>query len=462
MDSIGNFGDGSGYLYEQNAAGYIESWPNNTANAMKVWDRAYKSAAQRKEYFMREGTFLSPDQFYDPVYGSRFYINTTGVIGSITSAVEITNDLVPNNGNYTKTVTLAADVLTTERFTPMMIVSLNPQSGASDSVKTITEGETFGGGNIGFVTSDIIIVTAANPDHVFTFVDQSQAGGDNLFLRGGINYAMTGYGASIAFRKRSGTTSGWEELWRSGSDQLQVIAKTLVAGGGTWNLITDATDFATQSRVLVKLTGGEAITDPWIVTADDRFGQEFEILPFSSSTLNGGSVTVMGIEINEFLLNTASWMVKSYFDPTTEAYISKLVFTEIDQAAFDMEGDIATINATNCSSSTVSVKKSISAAVESFGLVEYVGNITMAVTLAYGAGAKTIFSSMLRTWKPRQTKRWLCEVTNGGNEGNKIAVVEVLYTGVIQVYAVTGFNLVVGDVIDLSCISYVAYETPAP
>jgi hypothetical protein len=111
-------------------------------------------------------------------------------------------------------------------------------------------------------------------------------------------------------------------------------------------------------------------------------------MPYSSSDLNGGSLTVMGIAINEFLLNTGAWIVKSYFDPVTEAYISKLVVTEFDQEAFDFDADIAIRNGTNCSASTVTVKKSISAAAESFGLVEYMGNFTMAVTLAHGAAAK--------------------------------------------------------------------------
>jgi hypothetical protein len=257
MDSIGNFGNGSGYLYEQNAAGYIETFVNNPASAKKLWDRAYQSAPQRKEYYVLNDAYLAPDQFYDPIYGSRFYINTTGVIGSISGAVEITNDLVPNNGNYTKSVTLASDVLTTPRHTPFMFCIVSPQSGSSDTIKTITEGRTSGSLTIGFVTSDIMIVAAANPTHKFTFLDASDAAGDNLYLHGGINFTMTGQGCSIAFRKLA--AGGWEEIWRTGNDQLQVLEKTLTAGGGSLNLITDATTFATQSRVFIKINRWHSI-----------------------------------------------------------------------------------------------------------------------------------------------------------------------------------------------------------
>lgn len=459
MDSIGNFGDGSGFIYEQNAAGYIESFVNNPANAKKIWDRAYQSAPQRKEYYVRNDAFLAPDQFYDPIYGSRFYINTTGVIGSISGAVEITNDLVPNNGNYTKSVTLASDVLTTPRHTPFMFCIVSPQSGSSDTIKTITEGRTSGSLTIGFVTSDIMVIAAANPAHKFTFLDASDAAGDNLYLHGAINFTMTGQGSSIAFRKLA--AGGWEEIWRTGNDQLQVLEKTLTAGGGSLNLITDATTFATQSRVLLKLIGGVALTGDWVITADDRPGQEFEIMPYSGSDLNGGSLTVMGIAITEFLLKTGGWMVKAYCDPDG-GYIAKLVLTEFDEEQFDFDASIATRNGTNCSASTVTVKKGISGAANSFGLVEYSGNFTMAVTLAHGAAPKTIFTSMLRTWKPIATKRFICEVTTASNEGTKLALVEVVYTGTIQVHAITGFDLAVGDIIDISNIMYVAYETPAP
>jgi hypothetical protein len=41
-------------------------------------------------------------------------------------------------------------------------------------------------------------------------------------------------------------------------------------------------------------------------------------------------------------------------------------------------------------------------------------------------------------------------------------LVEVNYAGAISVHAISGFDLAIGDIVDISNIMYVAYEIPAP
>ena len=462
-NTIGNFGDGDGFIYQLYPTGAIDSFVNSAANALKVLARAYQSKENHKGYYISTGLYTQ--QFYDTVLGSRFYIDTTGAVGVIGGAAkDITNDIIPVGNNYGVNATIASDVATTERYTPFQFVKLSCQSGATDNIKTFTNTTSQG-----FVLNDIVVFTPQTATDQITFVNSGATvpvTGDNLYMKGGLNFTLTGRGSTIAFRKvtiSSGpTVEGWEEIWRSGDAYLQVINKSLTAGGGTYNMVSDATNPILSDRIILILTPAAILTGSWTITADAKPGQEIEVVMASTCRYNAGiSLTILGISVNEYLAETTGFVIKSYYDMVTAAYVSRIVISQTAEVSGNYAGVVGTTNATNCSANSVTGRKSTSGTNDSFGVIELSGTLTMAVTVAFAASAKTLVTAASEMWKPRTNKKFICTVKTGSDEATKMCMVEFTYGGIIQVYAISGFNLAIGDIIDVSNIRFTAYETGA-
>lgn len=230
---IGDLGNASGFIYitDTNGTSVLSSIVNSQDNVRRM---------------IEDATFSNPVAVagaYSAIFGHRYFLNSDAgaVQGVLTSSLEITSYVV-NKGLQgvfpSDSYTIVSGVLTPSRKSSIILVSIEGEGGASDTLDTIT--------NTGYLNGDIIVFKGATTSHVITFSNNT----GNIKLANSVNFLTGDKTHSIVLQYSTSDTT-WYEVTRSPNPAISVanlraalIAEpvqgvnktTLTNGGGTINL----------------------------------------------------------------------------------------------------------------------------------------------------------------------------------------------------------------------------------
>lgn len=333
QSTIAQIGNGTGLIYETLANGTtIRNYWNNTAETRRMLlIKALESHPIYAQNTAETGAYT--ENFYDPD-AFRYYLDSnSGAVGQTLSSekIEITNYLIIPTKNPVLTKTLSNDILTVERYGPVTMVKVLPQSGIADNVLTLKGPNHTGSLEVDFQEGDIVIIR--NHVSANTLTIKHQASGDgHLQLSGAVDYALKGTSATplIAFAKSDETLKGWIEIFRSG---LTLQTKKIAVSGSaqTFNPSTDATSKITtdDGEILLDPNGATQNGALVVSTSDVLPGQRYTVRSVSNWAGYGasGSVNIFGMNLPESLAISGKWKAEIFYDAENSVWRSSLVGT---------------------------------------------------------------------------------------------------------------------------------------
>lgn len=442
--TLGDLGNGSGYIYEQRASGAIETLPNTKEAEGSLKLRGVRSRKTAVPDFIANGYDTN---FYTT---SRFYLNAepTAPVNSIVGAVEITDDIIVPTFSVLDTKTIASDVLTIERQSNFTVIALNPESGNADVLNEITYTDRP------FIPGDFLILFANGVGDSISVNDDDVAAG-NIKLAYDRNSLLVGKNSLLLVK--DGT--GWREVCRTIDSTNSYAQKTIVAGGGTWNVLDSAGGnayLATRDGVAVAhipstvtLTSDQTIQAEGTITTRSE-GQHVTVIPDGSIILNGRSLTVFGIDIPRYLALAGAWKVDAWYNGTDYTAVLTQTLTAEAWSDFTGLGTITTNNSGVLGDILYLRKVDV---MDGNGVIHLAGTVTLKVDYSVGGVPLDMVSNISSTVLPEENQKMICDV----NDGEKICMVLVDKAGArIWVYEITGHTLLTGDVVDLSGFKYAA------
>ncbi|OHC00342.1 MAG: hypothetical protein A2Z57_04425 [Planctomycetes bacterium RIFCSPHIGHO2_12_39_6] len=149
---------------------------------------------------------------YDTLFGHRYFIDETGVEGTITGT-EITNFLIKRgeeSSAIVQSVTIVGGTITVARQSKNMIVYVDTEAAAAtDNLDTINITD--------FQDGDTITFRGQNAGRVVTFRDRSISATGNIFTASALSFATGDETKQITTTLvvKGGTITGWREVTRN-------------------------------------------------------------------------------------------------------------------------------------------------------------------------------------------------------------------------------------------------------
>lgn len=461
--NFGNLGDGNGYIYKVYPSTDIETFENNQETLKRLKVDAIQQRAMALPKFQNGGYSSAPYGTGTNDLGCRYYLNAevAAPFGSTVGAVEVSRDIIPWFNTAFTGVQIVTDELPIERLADITLVALTPEAGNTDTIDDIIAPAGVTIPRV-FLPGDILILSPLNGSgDSFTIRDESVSGG-TIRLSNQTPCYLFGYNSLILIKD----STGWREVTRSNDTSLDVATEQVVAAGGTWTLF-DTTLAAgkflrTRNGVaIIDASGSPTLVANYTVQAESPIterskAQSITVIQKGAIILNGNQMSVMGVGIPEELALSGKYIVHAIYDPNIADYRAWLELVDESFNYTDFSS-VATVNAVNVTSDTVHALRVFDNNLDYHGTLNFGGTITLATAKAHAAGALSLFTNIVNRWRPdTYDQRFICEVTTAGNVGTKICVIEVTAAGVMNAYAIAGFNLAIGDIINVTPVKYVA------
>mgnify|MGYP000036977118 FL=1 len=138
LTKIGDLGNGVGLIYEVTpASAILNTYPNDRAHWSMLRLRCLPNAIIYAQNTGETGTYT--EAFNDPD-GNRYFVDSnSGATKVLVSAdaIEITSYIMPITKNPVQAATINSDTLTLQRYGPVTVVDVAPQSGTADDLRYI-------------------------------------------------------------------------------------------------------------------------------------------------------------------------------------------------------------------------------------------------------------------------------------------------------------------------------------
>lgn len=446
--TLADLGGGTGYIYEVRDSGAIDTFANTQDNLGSLKLRGAASRKMAVPDFMANGYNTN---FYSL---SRFYFNGEGSApkGSITGAVEITDDVIAPTFTAVSIASIAAGVLTLSRKSTITTVKIVPETGNSDVLNIIQPVTPTDETTRPFLTADILILFADDIGDIIDVNDDSVASG-NIKLENNRNALLTEKSCLILLK--DGT--GWREVCRTIDNTSSYAVQTVVAGGGTWNILDNTIGAAylptRQGLAFAYCPSPVTLTSDLTIQAEASIttrsqGQTITVIAGGSIILNGRVLTVFGIVIPRYLALAGAWKVDAWFDGA--AYKATLTQTLTTEAwsTFTGLGTVTTNNSGVIGDILYLRKVDV---MTGNGVIHLAGTVVLKVDYSVGGVPLSMVVNIDSSVLPEKDQEIICSVNNG----EKICMVNFKNVGaLINVTEITGFTLVTGDVVDLTPIKY--------
>ena len=436
----GDLGNGNGYIYEAKASGVIETFTNSPDHIASLKLRGIKARKLAMPDFIANGYTLG---FNDPA-GSQFYFNAEVAApkNSIAGALEITQDIIQPDFNVLDVKTIVTDILDIERVSNIMTIAMNPESGNSDTLNEITFTDRS------FVTGDILILYANGPTDAITVNDNGVSAG-NIKLAYGRNCLLIG--DNTLMLQKDGT--GWREVCRTIDSHTSYAQKTIVAGGGTWNVLdpsNPAAEYVSTRDGMVLVSGSVTLVANYTVQAEAVIttrsqGQRLTIIGSGAVVLNGNKYTVMGIELPANLAKTGAWMVEAVFNGS--AYVARLIKTKYDPAYVNLSSVAGLVTGANVNANNVQFIELIDSTLTG-NLIKMRGSVTIDPAAASGVNPTVLFTTLPDYLTPLTANvRGMVAVFNGIATWAS-AQIEITTAGAINLYVTSALDPIpVGSIV---------------
>lgn len=329
LSKISELGNGTGLVYEVAPGGSIRNyWPNSASVRSLLKNVAVRSSINYVQNTLETAAYT--ENFHDPD-GFRYYLDSnSGAVGTSMSGdtIEITKYVMPAQKHPVQEVSIASGVLSVNRFGPITVVYMQPESGNADDLDYIRGANVTSREN-DFQEGDIVIVKVKDTNDIIT-CKHATSGIGHLRMSGKMHYAVKGTTLTpfVAFIKREETSDrGWEEIFRTGTF-LQTKTLTVSGGAQSYNPSTDPSlKVDNQDGVIMLNAAGVTQTGALSVSTSDALpGQKYKIIPNGNWTAYGvgGSVTLFGITIPESLAKNGNWQVEAFYDQDNATWVAKL------------------------------------------------------------------------------------------------------------------------------------------
>lgn len=467
MADIQNLFNGTGKIYQVKPGGAINTYPNTPASSTLLLEAC-------RSRIIYEAQAVDTFQFYDPVYGSRFYFNDSGAapVGSIVGADEVTDYFIVDTRNDLQQGDIVDDNYDVTRRSRITVIPLVPETGTSDDLISL-------GGDLLVGDMVVLLPKGGGTEYTITIYDQDADGvvGGNFRLSSGDTIVMTGTNDVCLFIKNS---DGIKEIARPDQQTLDVARKNLTSGGGNYypvDVSTTASERIDSKRGLVILEGGATLAAPWNVFGEmvDSARSEGTTLEFIldsaliTDKVSGHTLNIFGIEIPDIYclnynfvvrawFNGVDWDARMYVDQLKEGWRSLVapVGSGEDDPVFSINNSILSDSSTAEAIRTITHNENVEARVQYKGYLIYAGSTTSTPGVLATAG---MFG--LQGWMPDASQTITGAFCPFYDSTDIAAVKGVCYVGVIssgalQITVINGFTLTTGDYIDVSPISYIA------
>lgn len=310
LTKIADLGNGTGKIYEIRAGKVRQSYANTRDIVEIMLVRAIRSRIIHPQNTGETGAYTEAAN--DPDASSFWLDSNAGAAdlsGQFTSAlsadaIDITKYIMLHSKHPAYAETIASGVITAERYAPLTIIRVNPQSGTADDIDSI-EGPNFATQERDFQEGDIIMLIPASDSYVITVKNATGGVNGPIRLNGQRDKYLAGPAACIILIKRNGT--GWQE---SGHDDYLQIEQ--VAANTNYDPITAGSRiYSLNGEVWLNNSGALSATVT-IGSATAYKGCRIRVRPKTAySSYSTGSLTVFGISIPSNVGTTTSWMVEA-------------------------------------------------------------------------------------------------------------------------------------------------------
>lgn len=334
QSTIAQIGNGNGLIYETLANGttILNAWKNNAATRKMLLVKALESHTIFAQNTAETGAYS--ENFYDPDSNRYFLDSNTGAVATTLSSekIEITNYLIIPTKNPVLTKTISGGILTVERYAPVTVVKVLPESGTADDLNSIKGPNHTGSMEVDFQEGDIVIIRNHVAANIIT-QKHASSGEGHLQLSASVDYALKGTSSTpvVAYMKKDESgTKGWEEIFRSG---ITMQSKKIAVSGSaqTFNPSTDASSKITtlDGEILLDPNGATQNAAFSISTSDPLPGQRYTVRPISNWAGYGasGSVSIFGITLPESLAISGKWKAEIFYDAESTTWRASLIGT---------------------------------------------------------------------------------------------------------------------------------------
>ena len=327
LSKIGDLTNGVGLIYEVTPGSTIlNNYPNTRESIKLLRIRGLQNAIIYAQNTGETGVYT--ENFNDPD-GNRYFLDSnSGATALVVSgdAIDITKYLLPITKNPAYSATIAAGVLTLQRFGAITIVDVLPECGTSDDFLYIKGLNFSASTERDFQNADIVILRIAS---TYNITAKNNTSGDGyLAVSGKMDYVIKGGSltGTMAFMKQS--TNGWMEVFRSNTT---VQTKKYNVSGGA-QVIDPSSDPTPANRItnqdgviFLDATGVTQTGAFQLSTSDALPGQQYTIKPIGNWTdITTGSITIFGKAITAELAKKGGWQVQAIYDAETSVWRASL------------------------------------------------------------------------------------------------------------------------------------------
>lgn len=318
LTAIKDLGNDSGKIYEIRAGKVRQSYNNSREIVEIMLVRAIRSRIIHPQNMGEVGTYTEAPN--DPDASSFKLDSNSGaaaldgqLVSAISSdAIDITPYLIPHSKHPAVTKTIASGVITAERYAPITIIMVEPESGAEDTLDSIV-GINFDTNERDFQVGDFVLLLLKTSTDVITTAYNT--GDGKLLFNAKRDKYLTGPAAAMLLVKCNG--AGWQEL---GSDDYLELKE--VAANTDYDPITDA-DRVHSMECEVWLNNSGAMSANVTIGSSTAYkGCRINVRPKTaySSYGAGKTLTVFGIDIPAKIGTTTNWSVTAVCDDTGTWY----------------------------------------------------------------------------------------------------------------------------------------------
>lgn len=313
LTKIADLGNGTGKIYEIRGGKVRQSYANTRDIVEIMLVRALRSRIIHAQNTGETGAYTEAAN--DPDASSFWLDSNSGasdLSGQFTSAlsadaIDITKYIMLHSKHPAYAETIASGVITAERYAPITIIRVNPQSGTADDIDSI-EGPNFATQERDFQEGDIIMLIPASDSYVITVKNATGGVNGPIRLNGQRDKYLAGPAACIILIKRNGT--GWQE---SGHDDYLQIQE--VAANTNYDPITAGSRIYSLNGEVWLNNSGALSASVTIGSATAYKGCRIRVRPKTAySSYSTGSLTVFGISIPSNIGTTTSWVVEAICD----------------------------------------------------------------------------------------------------------------------------------------------------
>lgn len=476
MADLTNLFNGTGKLYQVKPSGSINTFPNTPASATILLEAS-------RSRIIYEAQAVDTFAFTDPVYGSHFYFNDSALAptGSIVGADEVTDYFIVDTRNDAQQGDIVAGNYDVTRRSRITVIPLVPESGTSDDLISL-------GGDL--LVGDLVILLpkGGGSEYTITIRDKDETGvvGGNFKTPNDAPVVLTGTDDVTLWIKNSDSI---KQLAVPNLQALDIANKTLTSGGGSYYCLDTTTPgearIDTKNGLVILHGNGNTLAANWnvfgeMVNSAKSEGTTLDIIldsPLITDSLGFATLSIFGIQIPDVYCLNYNFVVRAWFDntdadPVNWEWKAKMLVDQLKEGwipFFDTgESGVDFLFSTKypivSDTSTAIATKSISHLNLSDGLVRFSGEIILADDAPYddAAGYTLALNMQLPFLANSQTTAnalyFMCPVIRPDRSGiYKICTIAMFNTfGALYLYPIPGFDLVTGDIIDVSSISYIS------